>query len=143
MENTARPWFAPWWARTYHRRTVRRVLAALAAIAVLLAVGLAYAAGSAKADSPGCVTDRGIWLFHGTARTLCDGPVLPDGSWHRWREFWTPAHQVPMSCYTSGSRYYATTNCTGGYWQERTSNGVEDYPVFPDTVLPDEPGHIA
>lgn len=133
----------PWWRHTYHRRTVRRALVALAAILTLLVAGIGYAAG-AKADVPvQCVTNSGFWLFHGTQRTLCDGPLLPDGSWHRWREFWTPAHNVPLSCYSSGGYYSSYTTCSGGYWQPQTSNGVEDYPVFPSTVLQDEPGHIA
>lgn len=114
-------------------------LAALIGVVPLLTLPDA----NAKASEPGCVTDSGLWLFHGTRRTICDTPRRADGSWTRLREFWTPAHQVPMTCNTYGSRNYSSTNCSGGYFAPETSNGVENYPVTDATVLGDEPGWIA
>ena len=97
----------------------------------------------ASADEvSGCVTDRGIWLFKGTARTICDGVRRPDGSWLRAREFWTPAHYKPLRTNCYGYSYISCTT-TGGYWVDRASSGVETYVVFDHNVLPDEPGHIA
>ncbi len=41
-----------------------------------------------------------------------------------------------------GSRDYSRTNCFGGYWVNERLISNETYPVRPDTVLPDEPGHL-
>ena len=110
----------------------------LAIVAAFGAMALADPPG-AKADTvSGCEVTRGIWLFKGTVRSICDGERRPDGSWLRGREFWTPAHYVP---YTSYCNRYSCTG-SGGYYQERTSNGVETYIVFDSNVLPDEPGHL-
>lgn len=68
-----------------------------------------------------------------TMRTICDGPLQADGSWVRRRLFYAPETYVPMSC----SRY----SCTGGYWLNEYVD-LEEYPVNPGTVLPDEPGWI-
>jgi len=86
-----------------------------------------------------CQTDPAPQLLNWIRkRTLCDAPVHADGSWVRARGFWTPAHQVPFSCY--GGRYYSS--CSGGYFVDTSKEGNESYIVFPETVLPDEPGHI-
>lgn len=130
------------WRRTYHCRTLRRAAATTAAIVVLLGTALGWAIRAEAAPQyTGCQTEV-WWIWGATQRTLCDGPIRFDGSWLRAREFWTPAHDVPLSCSTYGSQYYANTSCTGGYWQPRTSKGVETYIVTPDTVLADEPGHL-
>jgi hypothetical protein len=121
-------------------RRLRRFLALGAFGAILAGTGIGWGIGEAKAD-PGCQTDF-WWTLGSTQRTLCDGPTRPDGSWMRAREFWTPAHQVPLSTYCSGGLYYSSCSTSGGYFQQRTSKGVEVYPVTPDTVLPDEPGHL-
>lgn len=120
-------------------RRLRRLLA-LSTFGAILA-GTTLGTGIARADDlSGCQDD--FWFtFGSTRRVLCDGVTRPDGSWLRAREFYTPAHQVPLrtSCYGS---YYVSCTTTGGYYQERTSTGVETYIVTPDTVLPDEPGHL-
>ncbi|AFN37765.1 hypothetical protein FGG44_gp77 [Mycobacterium phage MacnCheese] len=130
---------------TYHKgigaremKSVRVVLAAAAVAAA--AVGLAPTASADSQYDPGCKVD--LWGFLGSSRRMiCDGPIRPDGSWLRSREFYVPAHQVPLrtSCYGS---YSISCTTTGGYFQERTSDGIEVYPVTPDTVLGDEPGHL-
>jgi hypothetical protein len=65
---------------------------------------------------------------------LCDGPIEADGSWWRVRAFYAPAGAVTncgtYSCYT---RYLPELGL---------DNTGEKYIVTPDTVLPDEPGHI-
>lgn len=131
--------------RTYHHRTVRRAVAVLAASAALLGTGAGYAA-TAKADAPAgtvCVTDSGFWFLKGTRRTLCDTGIRADGSWTRYREFWTPSYyrNASSSCY--GGAYYSNCTFTPGGVVPLKSNGVEEYVVFPTNVLPDEPGHIA
>lgn len=116
--------------------TIRR-LATIAAIAAAIAGG-AYAGPPATALPPGvgCQTTMvgipgfGAW----SERTLCDGPIRPDGSWMRARQFWDPGYQVPITC--------GGPACFGGYWQPEKRGQIETYPVTPDTVLPDEPGHI-
>jgi hypothetical protein len=74
-------------------------------------------------------------------RTLCDGPVAKDGSWTRERTIWVPAHRTPESC-NYGSNYHSFSFCTGGYWVDQKLVSNETYPVRPETVLPDEPGHV-
>jgi hypothetical protein len=81
----------------------------------------------------------------GVTGLLAD-PILelhePDGSWMRHRVIGVPAHtEYPHSSCTS-STY--SSNCTyypGGYVPEVDSDD-EWYAVRPETVLPDEPGHL-
>jgi hypothetical protein len=90
---------------------------------------------------PNC--DAVPWgLFASQKRVLCDSPIRGDGSWMRRRIEYIPAHYVnpSSSCY-SGSY---SSNCTyypGGYVDDIIKDD-ETYPVNPDTVLPDEPGHL-
>lgn len=130
--------------RTWHVSRVRRYLLLMAAGVVLAATGTFWASAEAHANPPGfsCQTTSGIWLFKGTRRDLCDSAIRPDGSWTRLREFYTPAHNVPLTTYCSGGIYYSSCSTSGGYFQPMVSNGVENYVVFPDNVLPDEPGHL-
>jgi hypothetical protein len=96
-------------------------------------------ASSARPDA-NCKTEP--WGFLGSwRRTLCDGPISSDGSWQRERTIWVPAHRTMPICFSSGDRYYNST-CSGGYWVDQRLIGNETYPVRPDTVLPDEPGHL-
>ncbi|MCC9182597.1 CDGP domain-containing protein [Mycolicibacterium mageritense] len=111
---------------------VRRALVAAAAGAVLAGTGIVYAAQADAEPGIGCQTV--LWGFLGSQRrTICDGPIRPDGSWTRERTVWWPERWVPVQC----SRY----SCWGGYWQDAGGNR-ETYPVTPATVLPDEPGHL-
>lgn len=128
--------------RTYHKRAATRFGVAVLSAAALTFTGTAWATDAhAMPGVSGCQLDSGLWLFHGTRRSLCDTPVRADGSWSRAREFWTPAHYVPVSTYCSGS-YFISCTTSGGYEVDRASNGIETYVVTPDTVLPDEPGHL-
>jgi hypothetical protein len=115
---------------------VRRLSVAAAVVA------LAGAAPEANATPvtgvAGC--DVAPWGFLGSQRrVICDAPIRPDGSWMRERVIVTPAHQVPFTCYHSAY----TSSCSGGYWVDRVVDSEESYPVTPDTVLPDEPGHLS
>uniref|UniRef100_A0AAU8GRR5 CDGP domain-containing protein n=1 Tax=Mycobacterium phage Pharb TaxID=3136626 RepID=A0AAU8GRR5_9VIRU len=111
----------------------------LAAAAVAVAAVTSAPIASADYD-PGCKVD--LWGFLGSSRRLiCDGPLQPDGSWMRSREFYVPAHHVPLRTTCSGS-YSVTCTTTGGYFQERQSDGIEVYPVTPATLLGDEPPHL-
>jgi hypothetical protein len=74
-------------------------------------------------------------------RTLCDGPISKDGSWSRERTIWVPAHYSTRTC-TSGGGSSSYSNCSGGYMINERLVSNETYPVRPDTVLPDEPGHL-
>jgi hypothetical protein len=119
---------------------IRNLLAsgvvALAVAGLIAAPNVLIAPPPAHA-SPGCETIP--WGFLGSQkRTLCDGPMLPDGSWERGRVVWVPAHQVPFTC-TYG-RYSST--CSGGYFVNETTISQESYFVRPETVLPDEPGYL-
>lgn len=116
------------------RRFVTVLTAALFTLAALLGCGLG-AAPAASAIPANCQTQ--LWGL-GDVRILCDGPIRPDGSWTRARQFYTPAWTSPITC-TFGT--YVSTCFGGTYYPERYSP-IETYPVNPDIVLPDEPGHI-
>lgn len=116
---------------------------------ILATLGAAVAASSivlapvshADAYDPGCKEDR--WGFLGSSRRLiCDGPIQADGSWMRSREFYIPKHRVPLRTTCSGS-YSITCTTTGGYVAEEKSDGIEVYRVTPETLLGDEPPHLA
>jgi hypothetical protein len=55
---------------------------------------------------------------------------------------WTPAHTTPIRTSCSGGRYYSSCTTYGGDFVPFTINDQQTYPVTPDTVLPDEPGHL-
>ena len=96
-------------------------------------------AHSARPDA-NCKTEP--FGFLGSQRcTLCDGPIAKDGSWSRERTIWMPAHRTPESCSSVGDLHSFIT-CYGGYWVDQKLISNETYPVRPDTVLPDEPGHL-
>ena len=79
----------------------------------------------------------------GWRRTLCDGPMSSDGSWSRERTIWVPAHySTPICTSRSSSSYSSYSDCYGGYMVNERLLSNETYPVRPDTVLPDEPGHL-
>jgi hypothetical protein len=120
---------------TRFRDQDRRCASPLILATALVAIGIAVAA-PAHADA-GCQTE-GWGLFKVKQRTLCDGPIRPDGSWTRERTFWIPAHQVPFTC-TYGDY---SSSCSGGYFVDDSLVSDEHYVVTPDTVLPDEPGHL-
>jgi hypothetical protein len=72
---------------------------------------------------------------------ICDTPIRTDGSWSRERAIWVPAHQVPLTTNCYGT-YSVSCTTTGGYWADLSVLEDETYVVFPDNVLPDEPGHL-
>ncbi|ASR85275.1 hypothetical protein I5H06_gp29 [Mycobacterium phage SirPhilip] len=116
------------------------LLASLGAVAAAASLALAPVS-QAEGYDPGCKED--LWGFLGSSRRLiCDGPIQPDGSWMRSREFYIPAHRVPLRTTCSG-RYSVTCTTTGGYFQEEVSDGIEVYRVTPETKLGDEPDHLA
>lgn len=109
-----------------------------ATLAAALAVAALAVAPAAHADPPPPNCAQQLWwrgeAFRFVQRTICDGPIQADGSWIRARNFYGAPFYVPVTC----SRY----SCTGGYWRPEYDSGIEKYPVTPDTVLPDEPGHL-
>ncbi|OBI95582.1 hypothetical protein [Mycobacterium sp. 1465703.0] len=117
----------------------------IAAISGALVAGALAAAGPAHAApdpsvGPNCDTVPWGFLFS-QRRTICDGPVHADGSWDRKRSIWTPAHTVPITTNCYGSSYVTCTT-TGGQFVPFTINDQQIYPVTPENVLPDEPGHL-
>jgi hypothetical protein len=99
------------------------------------------ATAAAPAPATNCKTEP--WGFLGSQRrTLCDGPIARDGSWSRERTIWAPAHYTPSTCSRYGGSQYSSYSCSGGYFVPERMISNETYPVRPDTVLPDEPGHL-
>lgn len=96
-------------------------------------------AGPAHAG-PGCKTEP---FGLGWRRTLCDGPISSDGSWSRECTICAPAHYSTPICTSRGSSSYSSySDCYGGTFVNERLISNETYPVRPDTVLPDEPGHL-
>lgn len=114
---------------------VRRFFGAMS-VGAFVVTGIGWATVQAKATPGlGCETIAAPGLVAwGQKRTICDSPRRPDGSWSRQRQYWTPAHYVPFSCYR--------WNCSGGYDVGDSVARYEEYPVTDDTVLPDEPGWL-
>jgi hypothetical protein len=135
----------------FRRRTLAGALLAMTIAGT--AVGLAATSHAdfgdpapdyAHSTRPGANCKTEPWGFLGSQRrTLCDTPVAGDGSWSRERTIWTPAHMTSSYCYGGSSdRFYGSGICTGGYFVDQKLISNETYPVRPDTVLPDEPGHL-
>lgn len=121
-----------------------RLLTAMMAVGATMTAGIVGFASPVHANPlpPNCETHP--WGFLGLTKTriICDGPIQPDGSWMRERWIGVPAHYA----YPSSSCSYGewSSNCTyypGGPVSAK-SDSDETYPVRPDTVLPDEPGHL-
>jgi hypothetical protein len=127
--------------RRYPRQRVFRMIRVLIGTGCL-ALGAALVAPLAHADPdyPNCETDP-IGIFKAKQRSICDTPIRPDGSWSRERVFWVPAHQVPLTTNCYGT-YSVSCTTTGGYWADLRVLDDQTYVVFPDNVLPDEPGHL-
>jgi hypothetical protein len=116
-------------------RAVRRGLALIVYGAILAAVGTMWATGAKASPGVGCETIAAPGLLTwGQKRTICDSPRRADGSWWRTRQYWTPAHYAPVSCYR--------WSCSGGYPVGDSIARYEEYPVTDATVLADEPGWL-
>jgi hypothetical protein len=124
---------------------LRRTMAG-ALLAGAITAGLAATAHADDAPSfgfahsgIGCKTEP-FGFLGSQRRTLCDGPIASDGSWTRQRTIWAPAHYSTRSCSSIGSSS-SYSSCYGGYFTPERLISDETYPVRPETVLPDEPGH--
>ncbi len=130
------------------RRSMAGALLATAFTAT--AVGLAATSYADDAPAPNfggfahtganCKTEP-FGFLGSQRRTLCDGPISSDGSWSRERTIWVPAHYSMPIC-IGGHSSSSYTSCSGGYMINERLVSDETYPVRPDTVLPDEPGHL-
>lgn len=84
---------------------------------------------AADPDALGCISDA--WWDAGTGRrltrTLCDGPLQPDGSWQRCRSLYGPARWI------SGQDNQG--NWPPGFWVPEINTSKCD-PVLPGAVLP-------
>jgi len=113
-----------------------RTVTVAAIAATLLAGGVTPVA---TADIPAnCVQQFWMVGLRAAKRTICDGPMAPDGSWQRGRGFYAPAFVADgySVCY---SRSYCT------FSPPRTVPVLdtrEYYTVTPATVLSDEPGYV-
>jgi hypothetical protein len=115
---------------------------ALLTLSAIAVIGVT-AAPPAAADQfgPNCQTDA-IGIFKAKQRTVCDTPIRPDGSWGRTRTFWIPAHHVDAQSDCYGGSYSTHCSYTDAYDVDDAVLEQEKYVVFPDNVLPDEPGHL-
>jgi hypothetical protein len=101
-------------------------------ITALVAASLTVPA-SAQADyQPVCTNGFFLYGLRMATRTICDGPIRPDGSWMRARGFYAPGYY---------KTWCGSYSCTI-YPIPALDIGPEVYPVTLDTILPDEPGHL-
>lgn len=117
---------------------MRGIIAAIAAGMFIIAAVLC--AAPASADEPGCERVPILGL-NPQIRSICDGPIQPDGWWARARKFSSPEF-VHSSC---GGVYYQGGNCPPWLDQDvipADDGQVETYIVTPDTIPPGEPGHL-
>lgn len=109
-----------------------------AAVGIAVALGLGLTAPVASADTPGCTSQFWMMGLRAATRTICDGPLAPNGSWTRTRSFTAPAFVADGTsvCYGYGF-------CTFTMPRQVAAIDVLDrYPVTADTVLPDEPPYL-
>lgn len=123
-----------------------RIGAAVAGITMGI-VGIG-AASPAEAAPPGC--QEIVWgAFGNQLRLICDGPRNPDGSWMRNRVIGIPAgyRNGSSQCYGGAilaGYTWGFSNCQNspsGYYPQVTFSD-DHYLVFPNNVLPDEPGYL-
>jgi hypothetical protein len=121
---------------------MKKILTAVGIGAALFGGSLAGPAPAAHANSSNCLTSP--WGFLGLTkkRIICDGPIQSDGSWWRRRVIGVPAHYVNASSDCSIGSYYSHCTYYDGGWVDDRWDDDETYSVRPETVLPDEPGHL-
>ena len=126
------------------RIMVTHVRWATMAVGALMAIAIGGFASPAHAVPTASNCERHPWGFLGLTkqRYICDGPILSDGSWMRRRVIGVPAHYSPASSSCSGSSYSSYCTYYPASWVDEQIDDDEPYPVRPDTVLPDEPGHL-
>lgn len=109
-----------------------------AAVGLAVAVGLGLTAPVASATPENCVEQFWRYGLRSATRIICDSPITADGSWTRGRGFFAPAYT------TDGySVCYSEVFCTYTPPRVVAELDVRDYyRVTPETVLPDEPGHV-
>ena len=115
-----------------------RGFAVLSTILATLVAWLWMAASAKATYQPGCVTQKWMIGLRMGTRTLCDGPIFANGSWNRERQF------NARSFIADGvSVCYGYGVCTYSLPREIPEIATKEfYVVTPETVLPDEPGHI-
>ena len=111
--------------------------AILGTILAALFAGLVWAV-DAKADTPTCVEQFWMVGLRATTRTICDGPLNPDGTWMRTRAFTAPAFIADgySVCYSAVFCTFTAPREVAAYKDSDT------YPVTATTVLPDEPTYL-
>lgn len=107
------------------------------AVAVFAALMLSPAA-NADPPPPGCARVPLLGL-NPKILEVCDGAILPDGSWERARRYWHPQY-VHSSC--GGVYYYGGCPQWAHDVIPAERSEIETYTVAPDAIPPGEPGHI-
>ena len=114
----------------------KNVTAAASHAAALLGAGVIAPAASANSDN--CTEQFWMMGLRAAERTVCDGPLNPDGSWMRTRSFAAPAFTAD-----GYSVCYSPVYCTFTMPREVAAiDQIETYRVTADTVLADEPGYL-
>jgi hypothetical protein len=79
-----------------------------------------------------CMTDRAFYGLRRVDRTICDGPIQPDGSWERGRSFNAPADYNVW--------YTPSFGFEGAPIPELDKREI--YQVFPNAIPFGEPSHL-
>jgi hypothetical protein len=121
---------------------IRRIAPVLWLFAAAILIGACIGLSArANATEPNCQSVP--WGFLGSQeRLICDDPIQPDGSWMRHRIVGHGSYWTNPSSSCSGGYYYSHCSYDPGGFVPEYHQSDEWYPVRPDTVLPDEPGHL-
>lgn len=110
--------------------------------AAVVGVTMMFCAAPAHAGPPPPGCERvPILGLNPQVREICDLPIQPDGSWERWRWFWSP-QLVRSSC---EGAYYQGGYCPPWLAQDSVSryeSPVDKYVVTAATIPLGEPGYI-
>jgi len=113
---------------------MRRAAAALAA--AFIAAGCTAPVAGATPEN--CTEQFWRYGLRAATRIICDSPITADGSWTRGRAFTAPGYVADGI-----SVCYSAVFCTFTPAREVAALDVREYyRVTPETVLPNEPGHI-
>jgi hypothetical protein len=119
--------------------TEARITAVVAAVGAVAALLVPAAHADVDDGFSGCEAVPILGLDP-KIRKICDGPIYPDGTWPRYRQFVRLSYQR-SSCggiyYEGGCPPWLSNDVTPGW-----IGGVETYYLTDATIPPGEPGHL-
>ncbi len=80
----------------------RLLMSAALAVRIGAPIVIMPSAHAVPVEPNNCVEQ--FWMFglRASTRRICDGPIRPNGSWHRCRLFYAPVYVIPAHTYCFG-----------------------------------------